>query len=589
MPASDYSHLADKIANEVAVPLGNIAVSEGFSGETAQETRRKTVEFLQHAQVLANNVFVLNQILQNTQQGVSHYQETPQLLDDNTMKSVEGNRDATGTVWGRKIKTDAEMRTVQTGNRWIFRDKRWITEVDVSDGKITSCQVAWAGNPGGERQNGDLTGKYTILYPLPRNLATIYDAAKKDIETLAGANKDAASSMPTIEKVKNGGEYGDLQYPNSIFSNLNAPFQTGDFDPDSNFSKLKTNGRTDLENSILADKKEEQRAGEPETETSQAPTTVIQPSSGGFFGGPSSRTTAGFPSSRDRASNRNLRYKLNEVTGDDIYKQLIDKYGGKPGEGISFGSPNSGTGSPLSPTHTLTPYSPSSDKYSTPSQPSYEYTPSKYGPIERTKYDFGTPTSYKSDDLGTATSSYSSGLPDYSTTPSNYITPASSRTGTTIPSSQFNSMMDRLNNPVFTRGASGMPGAPGAASVAGRGGSMSSPGAAPMRENAATYKTGESAAGAQRGTVTGSGGANSGGMGGRGGMGMMPMMPMGGAGAPGAGGKGNKDNKKAQVKNQDGDLYGNDIKSVAPVISAGNKPAGMPQHKETDAKREGMS
>ena len=110
-----------------------------------------------------------------------------------------------------------------------------------------------------------------------------------------------------------------------------------------------------------------------------------------------------------------------------------------------------------------------------------------------------------------------------------------------------------------------------------------------MRENAATYKTGESAAGAQRGTVSGSGATNSAGMGGRGGMGMMPMAPMGGAGAPGSGGKGNKDNKKAQVKNQDGDLYGNDIKSVAPVISAGNKPAGMPQSKETAMKREGLN
>ena len=134
-----------------------------------------------------------------------------------------------------------------------------------------------------------------------------------------------------------------------------------------------------------------------------------------------------------------------------------------------------------------------------------------------------------------------------------------------------------------------MPGSSGAAGTAGRNGSIVNPGSAPMRENAATYKTGESAAGAQRGTVSGSGATNSAGMGGRGGMGMMPMAPMGGAGAPGSGGKGNKDNKKAQVKNQDGDLYGNDIKSVAPVISAGNKPAGMPQSKETATKREGLN
>ena len=608
MPAVDYAHLADKIANEVAVPLGDIAVSEGFSGETAYETRKKTVEFLQHAQVLANNMFVLNQVLQNTQQGVSHYQSTAGLLDQPTMDKVKGNRDSTGTVWGRAI-SDEKMHSVQTGSRGILPDKKWIIDTEVNGGKITACRIAKAGDPGGQMQQGDYTDKYTILYPIPAELGDIYKIARDDISNLTKTLTSAVHSMPTIEKVQNGGEYGDMQYPNSIFSNLNGSFQTNDFDPESNFSKLKTNGRTDLENSLLAEaKKEEQRSGQPEEKnenTQQTTPTVIQTGGGGFFtpGGGGGRTSSRFPSSRDRGRTGNLRYKLNEVSGDDIYDQLLDKYGGKPGEGISFGKPgNSGTGAGIGSyvpsSSTLTPYTPG--KYLDPSRNTYSYTPTQYEPIERSRYDFSTPTSYKSSDLGTTTSSftpssytpssYSSGLSGLNTSPSTYLTPASSRTaGTTIPSGQFNSMMDRLNNPIITRGASGMPGSAGSAGMAGRnGGTVSTPGASPMRENAATYRTGESAAGAQRGTVSGSG-VNGSSAGGRGGMGMMPMMPMGGAGAPGAGGKGGKDNKKAQIKNQDGDLYGNDIRSVAPVISAGNKPAGMPQPKENAPKNEGMN
>lgn len=588
----NYAQIADYIANNVATPLGNVAVSEGFSGETSVETRKKTVEFLQHAQVLANNMYVLNEALQQLQHGVSQYQAVPDLLDEATQTKVASNRENTGTVWKRAI-SDEDMTTVQTGNRGIFPDKRWIIGATVSDGKITQSHVATAGDPEGHLEPGDLTDKYTILYPLPAQWKSIYDGARNSIGDLTAALQTSVSSMPTIEKVQSGAKHGDMQYPNSIFSNLNGTFQESDFDTDSNFSKLKTNGRTDYQNSLLAGKEETKTSGKPTTETDtntspSASPTVITTGGGGSAGG-YSRTQPIQPASQRSKRGGNLRYKLNEVSSDDIYNQLKEKYGTVPEQaGITVPS---GTGSKLANNPTLTPYT--SGQLNTPqnknTNSSYEYTTPKYTPIAPTKYDFSTPSPRTSSDLGTTTSSYTPasytptsftpiGSTTTGSTPSTYLTPASNRTpGATIPSSQFNSMMDRLNNPIVTRGANG---AAGMAGMAGRngssGGTLSPGGSSPMRENASTFRTGESAAGSQRGTVSGGNTNNAGAPMGRGGMGMMPMMPMSGAGSQN-GGKGNKDSKKAQIKNQDGDLYGNDIQSVAPVISAGNKPAGMPQ------------
>lgn len=597
---TNYAQLADAIANNVAVPLGNVAVSEEFSGDTGYETRKKAVEFLQHAQVLANNMYVLNEVLQQAQGGVSQYQAIPDLLDEATQTKVDSNRDNTGTVWGRAI-SDERMTTVQTGNRGIFRDKKWIIGATVSDGKITQSHIATAGDPAGKLEPGDFTEKYTILYPLPAQWKSIYDGARNGIGDLTNALRTTVSAMPTIEKVTSGGEYGDMQYTNSIFSSLKGTFQEGDFDENSNFSKLKTNGRTDYQNSLIAGTEEAKRASSPEKpaeETASTTPTLVTTSGGGGGGGggyirPASRQT---PLNRSRGRG-NLRYKLNEVSSDDIFNQLKDKYGANAENG-GFTLPNSGTGSRITSNPTLSPYTtgninPTRPSYTSPHTPSTtSYTSPETTPISPAKYNFSTPKLHSSD-LGTTTSSYTS--PNYTpssytpisgSAPSSNITPVSHRTlGSTIPSGQFNSMMDRLNSPITTRGAAGVAGPSG---MPGRNGTLGagslSPGgggSAPMRENASTYRTGESAAGAQRGSISrGNGATGTAGMT-RGGMGMMPMMPMNGAGSSGTGGKGNKDNKKSQIKNQDGDLYGNDIKSVAPVISAGNKPAGMPQPRKT--------
>lgn len=135
-------------------------------------------------------------------------------------------------------------------------------------------------------------------------------------------------------------------------------------------------------------------------------------------------------------------------------------------------------------------------------------------------------------------------------------------------------------------GGSGVFGAPGLSGVSGSGarvpsgfangvgasGVGSGAGNGATLRNASTAGTSES--GAKRGLGAGTfgkagsgSGAGNGGM--RGGMPVMPMGAMGGPGGAGAGKLGGTTRDKNRIKNEDGDLYGADVRAVTPVISVG--------------------
>lgn len=554
---SDYSQLGSALRTEIGVPLGNIAVSEGFKGETANAVRQKAAEFLQLVQLSAYNIDVLAGSLEKYEKTTKEFLDTP---------NVAAQYDDMNEIWHQAQQP-----------RPFYRDGKGLLKGDT----ITSIEIGQDGHVSSVTFDDGSTGGYGDLRkcPIQSSAAVAVDTAFHEANGKARDEMTAAghevAAMPLASAVMDGSFKGELNLKgDSIFDDLNGSFGPGDF-TNEKLNKITFNGMSDMETSSMKDstesKSEENLEGEgegqedatgniPQQSGGVMPPSSFAPSSGGPRSGPGS-IPGGAP---------NARWKVKEVSADDIYDILKDKYG-VDGEGAVLGPSDSGKLIDLGPSSSYEdveftrmddPQYDSAD-FTTrtssyvPSTPSY--TPSSYTPVDYSGSRISSP-GYTSSSVPTSTSSFS---------------PASFSSGRNIPAGQFNSMIDRLNNPIVTRGATGANGAPGASASGGLV-SRGMSGESPMRSNASTYGTGGSAAGSQRGAVAGMSPA-SGGAGGARGMGMMPMMPMGGMGGVGggAGRGGSGDSQKAKIKNQDGDLYGNDIKSVAPIISAGRRPAGM--------------
>lgn len=542
---------------DLATELGNIVVTENFQGETAEATRKKAVEFIQQAQVTATNIDAFGSVYQANVNSIKQFHDTPgipAMFDDLNEIWYHAGKES---FWhGGKSKVVVDMS---------FDSKGHATEIILQNG-----------NHGKEEGETLAALRAGVAKDFAVEVSNRYWQATDKVAADVKQGSTVLSAMPTVKALEDGTYKGNGAITQSIFDRLNGPFQTSDFNEDSPYSKLKHNGAEDWIRSAGVDKKEakqesdgglddkdkdkkEEAKGNPANNSTRTPTASS----------PASPTAPRTPStSRSGSSNP---WSIKEVDADDIYDQLRDKFGRPESESATSRDGAYGTGSekdygPLSPIKGR-----EYNSGSSPSQDNGYKSPSYDSP------DFSTPD-YDSGDISTSTSST---LPSYS--PGSYSSGSGSSpisTGRTIPSSEFNSMMDRLNSPITTRGATGPAGMPGASGTTtrtggGAGASLGSTTATPARGNAATSDTGESSAATNRGTKSG-GTANAAAGGARpAGMGMMPMgmAGMGGAGARPAG----KGDKKADIKNQDGDLYGNDVKSVSPIISAGGKPVGAPQ------------
>ena len=291
---------------------------------------------------------------------------------------------------------------------------------------------------------------------------------------------------------------------------------------------------------------------------------------------PSSYTPSSYTSSKYTPSSYS-------PTGSTAYTPK--SYTGSNGSGTSGYTPSSYTPS----SYTSSGYTPgahSSSGYTPSSYTSSGYTPSKY-----------TPSTYTSS-AGTSTPS--------SYTPSQYsssgYTPRSySGSGYGNGSNGYNSLYGGSTPYSSAYGGSGSPsggsrfGGTGLGSYGSAGSGLGGTGAGPNNtlKNAST--AGTAGSGAAKNGLAGLAGKS--GTSGTGapmrGMGMMPMGmgAMGGAGGRGAkGGKVGAQDSKSKIKNQDGDLYGADVKAVTPVISV--QPAFAPEKEvtpETEGSKTDMS
>lgn len=562
-----YKELVDIVTN-----LGNIAVAKDFEGDTANAVRQKAVKFLQQAQVAATDLQVLDTALDGYRKSVRAYVNTDNL---------PAQFDDMDNIWYHAQKPHIDPR-------------KKVIDMTFDNGHVTSITTPQKTDSGAT----DLLALKKGVDPaFATKMHNKYWKAAEDLDHGMEPHSEAVRTMPTITSVEDGTYKGSGNLGVSIFEKLNGSFKESDFDNDSPYSKLKYKGNSDYLNSLAAHHEENKQKAENKKEdtkkdtnkannnnaaprTSAAPMTARTASAGPRTGATPSSGGGGSPK---------LGWDLKKVSADDIYDQLRSKFGVPEdkvsdkqlkdyieGNGYEVKDFTSGKkdldeltdySSPDFATKTDT--TTSSDNYTPPDFDSY--TPSSFDPGD---YDSGTdPVDFHSSDLGTDTSAATT--TPY--TPSSFSSSAPSSAGRTIPTGQFNSMMDRLNDPIYTRGTPGAAGAPGAAGQS-RGGTTvgGGGGAAATGKPAAmgpTSGTGGSSATSNRGLKSGSAVPASGSMGGRG-MGMMPMM--GGMGAPGAGsGRGSNDKEKAKIKNQDGDLYGNDVNTVAPVISAGSRPAGL--------------
>lgn len=573
----------DKLYNElvdIATNLGNIAVAKDFEGDTANAVRQKTVKFLQQAQVAATDLKILDTTLDGYRKSVHQYVNTDNL---------PAQFDDMDNIWFHAQKPHIDPR-------------KKVIDMTFDNGHVTSITTPQKTDSGAT----DLLALKKGVDPaFATKMHNKYWKAAEDLDRGMEPHSEAVRTMPTITSVEDGTYKGSGNLGVSIFEKLNGSFKESDFDKDSPYSKLKYKGNTDYLNSLAAHHEEHKQKAENKkpdnNKTNTTPTNTASPTRSGAAAPMTARAASSGPSSTSHSgSSRSpkLGWDLKKVSADDIYDQLRSKFGVPEdkvsdkqlkdyieGSGYEVKDFTSGKKDLDELTDYHTPDFDTSSTAPTSSNSTSSnfdtYTPTSFDPE---KYDTETePSDYHSSDLGTDTSSSTTPYTPSSLSTSSY-TPSS--TGRTIPTGQFNSMMDRLNDPIYTRGAPGAAGSPGAAGQSRSGTSMGgSSGSTATGKPAAmgpTSGTDGSSATSNRGLKSGNAMPASGTMGARG-MGMMPMM--GGMGAPGAGtGKGSGDKEKAKIKNQDGDLYGNDVKTVAPVISAGSRPAGLGAHSTKENK-----
>lgn len=579
------AQLADEIYNGIALPLARVGRSEGFQGQAADASRAKLAEMSLRASQFADRLVQLDMFHGETVHDHGVYQETPELLKTSPLSALTSSGfgflgevfDETRIVDAHSLQGEVEFLVTDENERWGMDMLDNYFAAPTEDLKASRTDIYnSAGLDGSQALDSKSQGINTILSEGQMSARTPYQFS----ETARIALFDP--SIPGKFQDK------DLNFAGSSLAD--------------SLKLTKVGGKTLAEmNAGLGGKS----AASGSTSASASQGAGVG-GGGGFavpgVGGVGSG--AGVPlGAAGRAGQR--------VSADDIFNDLMSKakksedgsssYGSGSSSGSRGGtgsytpsrysggssyasgySPAQYAGSTYTPSsYARSPYSSSPAGYSpgaysyTPSNYSrapYSYTPSNYerasytpSSYERTPYSY-TPSNYER--ASYTPGSYTRPSWDAGTHTSSAYTPSSyASMGGYTPSSYSSSGYGGGSSPYSTSsglssygsgvGGGGFAGAPGSGAAGGLGASL---------KNASTAGTGGSAAGlGAKGLGASANPASSAAARG----GMMPMMPMGGmAGAPGGGKSASgAGGKKSNIKNQDGDLYGADVKAVTPVIS----------------------